>query len=205
MTPATRAGVKTLPSLPSRPTLFDGIPDSIPAAAPASCVSWGKGVGITVGVLVAVSIVVALLLVLRPSPTDKVVEVVTASRLQGQSQGSQGSQNTGAREVDEAEGIRILEGKEKKPAVVMVFAHWCGACKATKPAFEDAGKEAAGFFMVDNDKARGLAAKYGVKFLPTILGVRADGKLVRYPPRTARGKTQLLEFAAKLAANTATD
>ena len=99
----------------------------------------------------------------------------------------------------------LAGAKGAGPAVLMVHAPWCGACKATKPGFEEAGKEdkTVRFLMIDGMQARDLMTKHGVKAFPTIFGVRSDGRLVSFPPRTARGKTQMLEFAAKLAANTA--
>ena len=68
------------------------------------------------------------------------------------------------------------------PGVLMVdfWAEWCGPCKAIAPVLEDLAKESAGrvtLAKVNVDENHGLAGRYGIRSIPTILFVKA-GKVV---------------------------
>ena len=65
--------------------------------------------------------------------------------------------------------------------VLMVdfWAEWCGPCKAIAPVLEDLAREAAGrltLAKVNVDENHGLAARYGIRSIPTVLFVK-DGKV----------------------------
>lgn len=73
--------------------------------------------------------------------------------------------------------------------VVDFFATWCGPCKMLAPVFEDLGEELAGkatFVKVDVDESPGVAQKYQVMTVPSVL-VLKDGELkevsVGYVPK----------------------
>ena len=75
----------------------------------------------------------------------------------------------------------------KKTANVLRFtANWCGPCRQIAPAYKkmalDAQHHNVGFLSVDIDRAFDVAAKYGVKSVPTfvILGPQKD-ELSRIP------------------------
>lgn len=56
--------------------------------------------------------------------------------------------------------------------VVDFFATWCGPCRMMSPILEDADKELEGkvrFFKVDVDDNEGLAKKFGIMSIPTII------------------------------------
>src|SRR6266849_3213700 len=65
--------------------------------------------------------------------------------------------------------------------VMMVdfWAEWCGPCRAIAPVLEDLTRESAGtvtLAKVNVDENPGLAARYGIRSIPTILFVK-QGKV----------------------------
>lgn len=65
--------------------------------------------------------------------------------------------------------------------VLMVdfWAEWCGPCRAVSPVLEDLARTSGGkvtLAKVNVDENPGLAARYGIRSIPTILFVK-DGKL----------------------------
>ena len=63
-------------------------------------------------------------------------------------------------------------------AMVDFWATWCGPCKMLAPVIEDIGKKYDGKAVVakvDVDANPGLAAKYGVMSIPTVIFFK-DGK-----------------------------
>jgi thioredoxin 1 len=64
--------------------------------------------------------------------------------------------------------------------MVDFWAEWCGPCKAIAPVLDDLTREAAGrvtLAKVNVDENHGLAARYGIRSIPTILFVK-HGKVV---------------------------
>ena len=65
--------------------------------------------------------------------------------------------------------------------VLMVdfWAEWCGPCRALAPVLDDLTKDSAGritLAKVNVDENPGLAARYGIRSIPTVLFVK-DGKV----------------------------
>ena len=70
----------------------------------------------------------------------------------------------------------------ESPGLLMVdfWAEWCGPCRAIAPVLDELARAAAGrvtLAKVNVDENPGLAARYGVRSIPTILFVK-DGKVV---------------------------
>lgn len=82
-----------------------------------------------------------------------------------------------------------------KPIVVDFYADWCGPCKALAPMLETFASEQdkVAVAKVDIEKSPELAAKFGVRSIPTLVlmkdGAEAN-RLVGGPP-----KAMLQEFA----------
>src|SRR5918994_3115609 len=64
--------------------------------------------------------------------------------------------------------------------MVDFWAEWCGPCKAIAPVLDDLTREAGGrvtLAKVNVDENHGLAARYGIRSIPTILFFR-EGAVV---------------------------
>ena len=64
--------------------------------------------------------------------------------------------------------------------MVDFWAEWCGPCRAIAPMLDDLVRESSGrvtLAKVNVDENPGLAARYGIRSIPTILLVK-QGKVV---------------------------
>ena len=68
--------------------------------------------------------------------------------------------------------------KEKKPAVIDLWAPWCVYCRRLGPAFEQVAEAYPDvlFVKINIDEVPEVAEKYGVEVIPTLLAFR-DGRL----------------------------
>jgi thioredoxin 1 len=69
--------------------------------------------------------------------------------------------------------------KSDKPVVVDFWAEWCGPCRMIAPIIEELSKEYNGKALVtkcDVDSSPGVAAKYGIRNIPTVLFFK-EGKI----------------------------
>ena len=69
--------------------------------------------------------------------------------------------------------------KSDKPVVVDFWAEWCGPCRMIAPIIEEISHEYSGKAVVvkcDVDNSPVVAAKYGIRNIPTILFFK-DGKV----------------------------
>ncbi|MGC9330701.1 MAG: thioredoxin [Bacteroidales bacterium] len=78
------------------------------------------------------------------------------------------------------ENFEELVIKSDKPVVVDLWAEWCGPCRMLSPIMEELSTEYDGKAIigkVDVDSNPDIAAKYGVRNIPTVLFVK-EGEIV---------------------------
>jgi thioredoxin 1 len=91
---------------------------------------------------------------------------------------------------DRAAFAEIVDGAGR-PALVDFWADWCGPCKITGPHFAAASErfvDQVTFCKVDTERARDVAAAFGIRSLPTI-AVLLDGEVVDVHIGAASQKT----------------
>jgi thioredoxin 1 len=69
--------------------------------------------------------------------------------------------------------------KSNIPVIVDFWAEWCGPCRMIAPIVEELSNEYSGKALVvkcDVDTSPGVASKYGIRNIPTVLFFK-DGKI----------------------------
>lgn len=79
-----------------------------------------------------------------------------------------------ALEITDANFIELVENSDK-PVMIDFWAIWCGPCRMIAPSVEEMSKEYEGRAVigkVDVDSNPGVAVKYGIRNIPTVLFVK---------------------------------
>ena len=84
---------------------------------------------------------------------------------------------------------------QDKLVFIDLYATWCGPCKALSPVLEELAKEYGDrlvIYKVDVDQERELAGAFGIRSVPTLLFIPADGEPSMSPG--APSKAQLKQI-----------
>ncbi len=73
--------------------------------------------------------------------------------------------------VEEGDFEKTVLGTEA-PVLVDFYADWCGPCKMMAPLLDQIARERTGHLLiakVDTDRATGLAQRFGIRGIPTLV------------------------------------
>jgi thioredoxin 2 len=93
-----------------------------------------------------------------------------------------------------------VAGRSTLPVLVDLWAPWCGPCRVVAPGVEGAARTLAGrlkVVKVNVDEAPGVAERFGVQGIPTLLVLRQGREVARQvgavpPPALVRWAEEVI-------------
>jgi thioredoxin len=94
--------------------------------------------------------------------------------------------------VDEPGLMRAIAGHEL--LLIAFWAPWCGPCQAFAPVFDEVAgdNEGVAFGKINVDAEPALAARFGVRSIPMLMGVREGVVLYQQPGALSAGDLDAL-------------
>ena len=100
--------------------------------------------------------------------------------------------------------FEAVTASTEQPILIDFYADWCGPCKALTPVVNELAEEFEGraiIAKVDVDKAPGIAGRFGVRSIPTLVilqtGYEVDRIVGLTTKRVLAGKLESLEAPVK--------
>ena len=93
-------------------------------------------------------------------------------------------------------------GATAVPVVIDFFAEWCGPCKQMAPVFAELARRQRGQSLiakVDTDRSPGVAARFAIRGIPTIVVMRDGREVARQVGAVPMGALENLVRNAALA------